>query len=88
MACTQCTPTGGGNNATATPAQSTAYTGLVEVTPDNAGDRKADANGSAASVVLVVYDRIANGWDMPPGPWGASDAIFSMRVTLRQAGDR
>ena len=68
------TPTGGGTNKTTTPAQSTAYTGLVEVAPD--------AADSGASVVLVVYDRIANGWDMPPGPWGAEDAVFSMRVAL------
>jgi hypothetical protein len=50
---------------------------MAEVVPDGADGRE-----SGVSVVLVVYDRIANGWDMPPGPWGTRDAIFSMRVTF------
>lgn len=79
--CTECTPDGGGTNKTTTPPQTTAYTGMVEVEPDGA-----DKGESGVSVVLVVYDRIANGWDMPPGPWGTQDAIFSMRVAFTATG--
>jgi len=49
----------------AEPAQSTSYTGMALVGPDE---------------VLVSYDRLGNGWAGAPGPWGEKDAIFCVRV--------
>ena len=36
----------------------------------------------AACDVLITYDRLANGNDGPPGPWGKVDAVFAMHVTV------
>jgi hypothetical protein len=47
------------------PAQSTSYTGMQRVGPNEA---------------LVSYDRLGNGWAGAPGPWGETDAVFSVRV--------
>jgi hypothetical protein len=49
------------------PPQSTSYTGMVAVGPDEA---------------LIVYDRLGNGWQGSPGPWGANDVVFSIRVKV------
>lgn len=51
------------------PAQSTSYTDLIAVGPDEA---------------LVCYDRLANGWSGAPGPWGETDAVFCVRVKARE----
>jgi hypothetical protein len=32
----------------------------------------------------TLYDRLANGWMMPPGPWGLKDRTFSMRFSLKR----
>jgi hypothetical protein len=48
-----------------TPYQSTSYTGMVPIGSDEA---------------LICYDRTANGWHGAPGPWGAADAAFCIRV--------
>ena len=32
--------------------------------------------------LLLSYDRLANGWHGPPGPWGQYDALFVTRVAL------
>ena len=61
----------------ASPPQSTAYTGLVEVEGDGAAD---------TAHVIAAYDRVANGWSYPPGPWGAADAVFLMALTARRTG--
>jgi hypothetical protein len=47
---------------------STAYTSLLEL-------------GSGQYVVL--YDRLANGWHFPPGPWGDRDRTFSLRFSAK-----
>lgn len=47
------------------PAQSTSYTGMRAVGPEE---------------VLVSYDRLANGWGDAPGPWGQESAVFTVRV--------
>lgn len=47
------------------PYQSTSYTGMQELGPDE---------------VLVSYDRLGNGWQGSPGPWGKTDAVFTVRV--------
>jgi hypothetical protein len=49
------------------PAQSTSYTGLLAISPDD---------------VLVCYDRLGNGWVGAPGPWGETDAVFCVRLKL------
>ena len=50
------------------PSSTTAYTSLLQVGPHQ---------------FLLQQDRLANGWKMPPGPWGDSDHTFSMRFTLK-----
>ena len=47
------------------PYQSTSYTCMVPVGPEE---------------VLICYDRLANGWNGAPGPWGEKDAVFCIRV--------
>ena len=47
------------------PSQSTSYTGMVAVGPDE---------------VLISYDRLANGWAGPPGPWSDEDMVFCVRL--------
>jgi hypothetical protein len=47
------------------PDQSTAYTGIRALGPDEA---------------LVCYDRLANGWSGAPGPWGGFDTVFCVRI--------
>jgi hypothetical protein len=32
--------------------------------------------------VLIVYDRLANGWNLPPGPLGKVDMVFSIYIKL------
>ena len=54
------------------PPETTAYTGLAELTPVS----------STVSKLIVVYDRVANGWAYPPGRWGEADGIFSMVLTI------
>jgi len=50
------------------PAQSTSYTGMVRLGPNEA---------------LLCYDRLANGWQGAPGPWGAQDMLFCLRIRAR-----
>ena len=77
--CTTCTPAAWPTRRGRLVVQTTAYTGLAELpTTDEQRQR-------GQSRLLVVYDRLANGWSLPPGPWGDSDAIFSMVVTLSLA---
>ena len=45
----------------------TAYTGLGQLND---------------TTLLLSYDRLANGWDGPPGPMGEVDAVFSMTVKI------
>ncbi len=47
------------------PNQSTCYTDMIAT-----GDNEA----------LVCYDRLGNGWDGAPGPWGEEDVVFCVRV--------
>ena len=49
------------------PACTTSYTGMKAVGPDEA---------------LICYDRLGNGWDGAPGPWGAYDIVFTVRVRV------
>jgi hypothetical protein len=79
--CTMCSPA-------SDPPQTTAYTGLSELPASPAGlltDANRQSGNETASRVLVVYDRLANGWKEPPGPWGPGDAVFSMVVSLSAA---
>jgi len=46
---------------------STSYTGMIQTGPDE---------------VLIAYDRLANGWQGAPGPWGEEDAVFTVRVKV------
>jgi len=55
------------NGEATDPPQSTSYTGLIAAGPDS---------------VLVCYDRLANGWQGAPGPWGTEDAVFCVRLTI------
>lgn len=32
--------------------------------------------------VLVSYDRLGNGWEGAPGPWGPHDTVFTVQVHL------
>jgi hypothetical protein len=48
-----------------TPAQSTSYTGMIQVAPNEA---------------LLCYDRLANGWQGASGPWGDRDMLFCLRI--------
>ncbi|MBI4531127.1 MAG: exo-alpha-sialidase [Candidatus Latescibacteria bacterium] len=47
------------------PYQSTSYTGMEVVGPDE---------------VLISYDCLGNGWGGAPGPWGETDAVWTVRV--------
>lgn len=47
------------------PAQSTSYTCMKALGPDE---------------VLISYDRLGNGWQPAPGPWGETSAVFALRV--------
>ena len=49
------------------PPQSTSYTGMAAVGPNE---------------VLLCYDRLGNGWKGAPGPWGAFDVVFCVRLTV------
>lgn len=76
--CTMCSPA-------SDPPETTAYTGLSELTRSPPAILSPSGRGrDTVSRVLVVYDRLANGWQEPPGPWGTSDALFSMSVSLSQ----
>ena len=46
-----------------------------------------DPSSTTAYTSLLQYDRLANGWKMPPGPWGDCDYTFSMRFTLKSDDD-
>jgi|EP01046_Picozoa_sp_COSAG06_P016752 hypothetical protein len=48
-------------------AQSTMYTSISAV---------------GSSTVVLVYDRIGNGWWGPPGPFGSDDHVFAMRLQV------
>ena len=37
--------------------------------------------------VMVLYDRLANGNGVPPGPHGQYDRVFSMAVTVTTTDD-
>jgi len=50
------------------PAQSTSYTVMVRLGPNEA---------------LLCYDRLANGWQGAPGPWGTQDMLFCLRIRAR-----
>lgn len=52
------------------PPQSTSYTGMKAVGPDEA---------------LISYDRLANGWGSAPGPWGEHSAVFCVRLKAMPA---
>lgn len=52
------------------PAQSTSYTGMKAIGPGEA---------------LICYDRLANGWDAAPGPWGDASSVFTVRVKVETA---
>ena len=62
------------------PSPTTAYTSLLQVGPRQ---------------FLLQYDRLANGWKMPPGPWHKRglngswdrDHTYSMRFTLKSDDD-
>ena len=75
--CTRCTPA-------SDPPQTTAYTGLAEVNRSPRAHQGYFGRHvrDTVSRVLVVYDRLANGWNEPPGPWGTTDSVFSMLVSL------
>jgi len=49
------------------PPQSTSYTGMAAVGPNE---------------VLLCYDRLGNGSEGAPGPWGAFDVVFCVRLTV------
>ena len=51
------------------PLQSTSYTSMAAVGPNEA---------------LICYDRLGNGWAGAPGPWGEQDVVFCMRVRAVQ----
>jgi hypothetical protein len=51
-----------------TPAKSTSYTGMIQAGPNEA---------------LICYDRLANGWQGAPGPWGDRDTLFCVRIRVR-----
>ncbi len=53
------------------PAMSTAYTGIMPWGADGA---------------IVTYDRLANGWAGAPGPNGAVDRVFGVRVAVTASG--
>lgn len=50
-----------------TPAASTCYTSMRAIGPD---------------AVLIAYDRLGNGWQGAPGPHGATDAAYCVRVRV------
>ena len=50
-----------------TPTQTTSYTGLSAIGPDEA---------------VLCYDRLANGWQPSPGPWGSKSAAFAVRIRV------
>ena len=45
--------------------ETTSYNGMAEIEPN---------------VVLLAYDRLANGWNGPPGPYGEVDTVFALRI--------
>lgn len=50
---------------------STCYTDIREVT-----------EREGVTELLMVYDRLANGWKPPPGPGGATNFIFAVTVNV------
>lgn len=57
------------NPALACAVETTSYTGLALLRGDT-------RNAS----LLLTYDRLADGWDGPPGPYGKADRVFAMRI--------
>jgi hypothetical protein len=51
------------------PYESTSYTEILRIGPDEA---------------LICYDRLGNGWGGAPGPYGATDMVFCIRVRARR----
>ena len=49
------------------PTQTTSYTGLEAIGPDEA---------------ILCYERLANGWQPAPGPWGTESAVFTVRIRV------
>jgi len=53
--------------SSAVPTQTTAYTGLAAIGPNEA---------------ILCYDRLANGWQPSPGPWGNKSSVFAVRIRM------
>ena len=66
----------------ADPPNTSSYTSIYEVFGDGGGSRNSSAS---TSTIVVSYDRLGNGWHGPPGPWGDTDAMLTMRITLTAA---
>ena len=70
------------NRSRAHSTGTTAYTSVIALAnPDGL-----NATSSSASVI-VVYDRLADGWNGPPGggqagEFGVSDGVYAMRIDL------
>lgn len=60
-------------NATANKGWSTSYTSIVPM--------RSVGEGS----LLYCYDRLANGWKQPPGPYGKANTIFCVRLDVAAA---
>jgi hypothetical protein len=58
----------------ADPPNTSSYTSIYEVFDA--------ATKASASTIVVSYDRLANGWGGPPGPYGEADTMVTMRITL------
>ena len=46
------------------------------------GSTPGTGTAGATSTIVVSYDRLANGWTGPPGPWGDADTMLTMRIVL------
>ena len=53
------------------------------------GRARGSRGGGSRCTLVLSYDRLANGnqGPDPPGPHGARDAAFTMRVTMTGGGD-
>ena len=63
----------------ADPPNTSSYTSIYEVFDAATGK---SVGGASNSTIVVSYDRLANGWGGPPGPWGEADTMMTMRITL------
>jgi hypothetical protein len=64
----------------ADPPNTSSYTSIYEVFDA--------ATKTSASTIVVSYDRLANGWGGPPGPYGEADTMVTMRITLTTIGNK